>query len=148
VGTAEILRDVRCLAEDLFSKRGFILVDMVLRKDRTGFALNVLADKPHGGISIEDCGALNRVLRQSLEERDFVSGDFTLDVSSPGLDRPLKSKDDFIRFQGRRAVVFLSEAVGGRLEWSGVVGAVSDYAVTIGDNEVPFVKINKAKPVL
>jgi ribosome maturation factor RimP len=92
-----------------------VLVDAAVKQDGAGVAFSLLADKPQGGISLKDCALLNRLLRDELDT-GILSGQYTLEVSSPGLDRPLKTKEDFMRCRDRRAVFFLNDSINGKCE--------------------------------
>jgi len=146
-----IKKEIGELASSLFSGKGFELVEIDVRNSGSGVSFSLLADRPQGGISLDECGMLNRLLKPALEEKGFLAGQYTLEVSSPGLDRPLKQKEDFRRCLGRQAVFFLNCPVSERIEWKGLISKVDEQSVFIdaGDSllEIPLVKINKAKLV-
>ncbi len=128
---------------------GFDLVDIVYRHEGDGFILRVLADKAQGGISMDECAMLNRELGGLLDANDILQGRYTLEVSSPGLDRPLKNARDFRRSSGEEVRCFLNEAINGKLELEGVIKEVLPESVLLDINgqvtEVFFSKINKAR---
>jgi len=111
----------------------------------------LFADRPQGGINLEECALLNRLMRQGLDEKKILNGQYALEVSSPGLDRPLKTKADFIRCLNKQAVFFLNDLINGKLQWQGIIKKVGEAAVFIEqereDLEIPLIKINKAKLV-
>lgn len=112
--------DVAKLVETTLNGLGYELVDL----ERSGRGLlRVLMDKP-AGISIEDCELVsNQLTRLFLVEGvDFDR----LEISSPGLDRPLKKEADFVRFSGQKAQVKLRMPVAGRKNFVGILGAVQD----------------------
>ncbi|MDD5115782.1 MAG: ribosome maturation factor RimP [Candidatus Omnitrophica bacterium] len=141
--------EIKSTAARLFGAHGFLLVDAVVKQDGAGVTFGLLADKPQGGISLEDCASLNRLLRDELDTMGILSGQYTLEVSSPGLDRPLKTKEDFMRCRDRRAVFFLNDSINGKCEWSGLIREVNETSVLICPQgevlEIPLIKINKAK---
>jgi ribosome maturation factor RimP len=143
-------QEITLLINDLFTAQGFVLVDVIFRQDGAGLSLGLLADRPQGGISLEQCGLLNRLVRQALDEKN-IFGEYSLEVSSPGLDRPLKTKEDFTRCLNKQAVFFLNDSVNGKIEWKGVINRVGETAVSIEQAgevlEIPLIKINKAKLV-
>ncbi|MDD5281081.1 MAG: hypothetical protein PHC37_00595 [Candidatus Omnitrophica bacterium] len=145
-------RETGILIRDLLASQGFVLVDFVCRQDGSGLLLSLLVDKPQGGISLRECGLLNRLIRQTLDEKNVFCGQYNLEVSSPGIDRPLKLKEDFIRCLNKQAVFFLNDLVNGKCEWKGVISRVTETAVFIDQTgmvlEIPLIKINKAKLVI
>jgi ribosome maturation factor RimP len=144
----DLEQEISALAKELFAGQGFVLVDFFMRKNSSGFSLNLLADRPQGGITLDECSSLNRLLRQALEERNALPEEYALEVSSPGLDRPLKSKEDFLRFSDKEVTVFLNQPVNGRLELRGLVKGANETSVFINGTEIELTKINKAKPVI
>ena len=148
----ELKQEIGLLAKDLFAAQGFALVDIIIRQDGSGLLLGLFADRPQGGISLEECGFLNRLLRQALDEKNILSGQYSLEVSSPGLDRPLKTKEDFMRCLNKEAVFFLNDLINGKCEWKGIISKVNETAVFIEQAgevlEVSLIKINKAKLVI
>jgi ribosome maturation factor RimP len=112
--------DVAKLVETTVSGLGYELVDM----ERSGRGmLRVFIDKP-GGISVDDCQVVSNQLTRlfMVENVDYER----LEVSSPGLDRPLKKEADFVRFAGEKAQLKLRMPLAGRKNFVGVIGAVSD----------------------
>lgn len=77
------------------------LVDLELKNEGSGFALRIFIDKP-GGITLDDCVAVSREVGAILEVEDPIKSSYRLEVSSPGLDRPLKKREDFERFAGKK----------------------------------------------
>jgi ribosome maturation factor RimP len=143
--------EIGLLAGEIFVSKGFVLVDIISRQDGSGLLFSLLADRPQGGINLDECALLNRLLRQALDEKDILSGQFSLEVSSPGLDRPLAAKADFIRCMNKQAVFFLNGLIGGKCEWQGEISGVNESSVFITRDgevmEIPLIKINKAKLV-
>ncbi|MDH3999393.1 MAG: ribosome maturation factor RimP [Desulfuromonadales bacterium] len=90
------------LVTPILSDLGFELVDMVLRRETTAWALQIFIDKP-GGITLDDCIVVSREVDAILEVEDPIKATYRLEVSSPGLDRPLKKPSDFERFAGQKA---------------------------------------------
>jgi len=147
----ELKDEIASTAAGLFAAQGFILVDIVVRQGAQELSLNLFADRPQGGINLEECALLNRLMRQELDEKKILNGQYALEVSSPGLDRPLQTKADFIRCLNKQAVFFLNDLINGKLQWQGIIKKVGEAAVFIEqereDLEIPLIKINKAKLV-
>jgi ribosome maturation factor RimP len=146
-------QEISLLVKDLLTAQGFVLVDFILRHNGSGLLLGLFVDRPQGGISLGECSLLNRSMRQILDEKNIFSGQqYTLEVSSPGVDRLLKTKEDCMRCLNKEAVFFLNDLAGGKCEWKGLISRVSEAAVFInhagGVLEIPLIKINKAKLVI
>ena len=143
--------EIGLLVKDLFVGQGFALVDIILRLDGAGLSVSLLADRPQGGITLGECALLNRMARQAADEKNIFAGQYSLEVSSPGIDRPLKTKEDFTRCLSKQAVFFLNDLVSGKCEWKGAISRVNEASVFIEQTgevlEIPLIKINKAKLV-
>lgn len=144
--------EIKNLISGFFTGRNIDLIDIFFRYEGKNLILNILADRPEGGITLGDCAALNKGLRDLLAESQIIPADYALEVSSPGLDRPLKSKKDFLRYLGRLAVFFLNDLIEGKCQWEGVIKEAGEASVFIEVAgkvlEIPFNKINKAKLVV
>jgi len=148
----EILAEAnRIIAEDL-AKNNFELVEFAHRYEGRDLVLRLLVDKPQGGITMDECARLNRSLGRLLDEKDIIPVRYILEVSSPGLDRPLKSGKDFTRCLDKQAVFFLNEPIEGKLQVEGRIAVASDASVSIDYPgkvlEIPLTKINRAKLVI
>lgn len=140
------------IAEPFLKAMNVELVELNIGRYKTDLSIRILADKQNGGITIKECSQLNRHMMEALETGLVIDGPYTLEVSSPGLDRPLKSPKDFQRVIGRQARFFLSEPVNGRLEYAGPIRGVHNEGVIIdvrGQSvEIPILKINKARQII
>jgi ribosome maturation factor RimP len=89
--------------------------------------LQVMVERADGGMAIEDCTRLSRALSEVLEAADPIEGDYVLEVSSPGIDRPLTTLDDFSRFAGHEARIELKTDLDGRRRFRGnLIGVEKD----------------------
>jgi len=144
--------ELNLLLKDYLRPLGLILFGLNYRRQGSDLVLRVLVDKPAGGISMGECAALNRHIGTLLDEKGMIRERYILEVSSPGLDRPLKSKDDFLCSLNKKARFFLNSRVNGKLEWEGSINQVGEESVSISVKgyviEVPFSEINKAKLVI
>lgn len=104
---------------------GFDLVRVVVMKvaGRT-LTLQILAERPDGTMTIDDCAELSRALAAVLDDRDPVQGAYNLEISSPGIDRPLLKPRDFERFAGREARLEVRTAIAGQRRFKGVLGGL------------------------
>lgn len=149
----ELLAKIRPLCVTYLERGGYVLVDMRFYRAQGGaLILEILADRARGGIRLDECVVLNRELGDLLEENNLVADHYTLEVSSPGLDRPLASLQDFIRNQGKEIRVFLKQPVEDKVEYQGVIAAVTAEGLTLTTKTrtivLPFDKVNRAKQVI
>jgi ribosome maturation factor RimP len=119
--------------------------------------LQILAERPDGQMDVEDCAKLSRALSEVLEAADPISEEYVLEVSSPGIDRPLTAPEDFARFAGHDARVELVRGIDGRRRFKGLLISLEGADVVMnvtdageGDHQVrfPFDDIAEAKLVL
>jgi len=116
--------------------------------------LQVMAERPDKSMSAEDCATLSRALSQMLDEKDPIPGRYRLEVSSPGIDRPLVRLSDYFDWQGYEAKIELDRMVEGRKKLKGVIGGVEDGKVVFdieGEADaalIPFDWIKSAKLTL
>jgi ribosome maturation factor RimP len=119
------LEQIRAIAERVAASRGLEVWDIQSRRERTGHVLRVFIDRPGASatpddsVSIEDCEQVTREMSAILDVEDPLPFAYTLEVSSPGLDRPLRGRTDYERFAGRRAKSVVSEAVDNQKAFEG-----------------------------
>lgn len=142
-----IVSTVTEMAEAIAESLGLEIVDVEYVKEGQGYFLRVFIDKP-GGVGLDDCEALSRILSDRLDEVDPIPGSYSLEVSSPGLERPLKKPADFQRFSGQKVKVRTYAPIDGRKNWTGMLLGFSDGEVQLDvDGEptaIPFDSIAKA----
>ena len=138
---------IRQLVEPMLTAVATELVELILHRHGGQVLVRLLVDKV-GGVTIQDCARLNQLIGQALEAANVIEEPYTLEVSSPGLDRPLVSKRDFERAIGEELEVELREAVGSSAHVKGSLLAVQQEAVVIttpaGNVVVPFGQIRRA----
>lgn len=105
---SKITKIVEKLVEPILEKYGFDLVDVEFKKEGKSHFLRVYIDKP-GGITLDDCQIVSEELSNKLDIEDPIPFSYYLEVSSPGVDRPLLSDKDFIRNKGRVVEVYLKQ---------------------------------------
>jgi ribosome maturation factor RimP len=127
-------------------------VELIYRYEGRNLILRILADKPQGGITLDECAHLNNEISAILDEKNILQERYILEVSSPGMDRPLKTKSDFLRCIDRRVRFFFKEPIDGRIELEGLIMEVREDSVYADTGEkrveVPLSKVAKAKQVL
>jgi ribosome maturation factor RimP len=100
MATTDVVSRVTELAAPLLASLGLELVDIEYKREGRAMVLRLFIDR-EGGITLDDCAAVSRELSEILDVEDFITVYYTLEVSSPGLNRPLKKAADFQRYQGR-----------------------------------------------
>ncbi len=137
------------IIEPVIRFRKLELVDVVFFKGSSRGVLKVTIDHDLG-VGIDDCTAVSREISALLDVEDIVPGSYALEVSSPGLDRPLKSLEDFMRFAGKVAKVTMAEPVSDKRSIVGRILRVEGESVVLESDgdiaiAVPFNKIKKAR---
>lgn len=118
------------LLEPVLEKNQFELVDVEYVKEGGSWYLRAYIDKP-GGITVDDCEIVNRALGDLLDEHDFIEESYILEVSSPGLGRPLKKERDFVRSMGEEVEIRTYRMVNKQKEFRGILKAYDKETVTI-----------------
>ena len=119
------LEHIRAIAERVAASRGLTVWEIQSRRESSGHVVRVFVDRPgpaataEDSVSIEDCEQVNREMSTILDVEDPLPFAYTLEVSSPGLDRPLRGENDYRRFAGRLAKVVVSEAVDNQKAFEG-----------------------------
>lgn len=145
---AKIHERVAELAAPLAKKLNLELVDIEYVKEGSQMVLRVYIDRD-GGIRLEDCEALNRVLSDELDRVDPIEESYLLEISSPGIERPLKKELDFIRFAGSAAQVKLYSPLNGQKSFTGTLRGFENEEILLEDEakkliRIPFSKVAKA----
>lgn len=113
---------------------GFELVRLRYMSGARKSTLQIMAEKPDGTMEVEDCATLSRALSAALDVEDPIQGVYALEVSSPGIDRPLTRLKDFERFDGWEAKIETNELIDGRKRFRGRLAGVEDGEILI---EIP-----------
>ena len=146
---------VAALIEPVLESMGFRLVRVKL----TGTTLQIMGERPDGTFSIDDCEQFSRAISPMLDVADIVSTKYQLEISSPGIDRPLVRQEDFERWAGHEVRIEMANPVAGRKRFKGNLEGVTDGEVRLfienpaGGSEplligVPFADIGEAKLTL
>jgi len=124
------------------------LIEAQFRREGHGWVLRLIIDT-EAGVTLDDCARVSREAGNLLEIEELITYPYHLEVSSPGLDRPLRNEKDFRRFVGRLAKVKTSEAINGQQVFIGRLGPVNDDAIAMtieqGEVVIPFALIAKAR---
>jgi ribosome maturation factor RimP len=133
----EPLEHIRAIAARVAAERGLEVWDVQSRREAIGHVVRVMIDRPgpaatpEESVSIEDCEQVNREISTILDVEDPLPFSYTLEVSSPGLDRPLRGEPDYRRFAGRLAKVVVREAVDNQKAFEGRLRGVDGDAVML-----------------
>ncbi len=133
----EPLAQIRAIAERVTASRGLSVWDVQSRREAVGHVVRVVIDRPgpantpEESVSIEDCEQVNREISTMLDVEDPLPFAYTLEVSSPGLDRPLRDVADYARFTGRLAKVVVREAVDNQKAFEGRLRGVDGEDVVL-----------------
>ena len=137
------------LAKPLAQTQGLEIIDIEFRSEgsRGGRVLRLYLDK-YGGPNMDELSQVSRELSGLLDEQDFVEGAYTLEVSSPGINRPLKLPEHFRRFLGKRVRVRTRELIQGRRSFLGPLLEVFPDKIALNQDgariEIPFALIEKS----
>lgn len=125
------------IVQPVFEDSGLELVDVTYTKEGNGWYLRIFIDKP-GGVGIEDCQSISRELDKILDDKDPIPHSYTMEVSSPGLDRPLKKPADYDRFSGSLANITTYAPFEGKKDFHGrLVGLRgSDVVLVVKGSEI------------
>ena len=133
-GVVELVREV---AARVAGTHGLEIFDVQFRREAGGMVLRVRIDRPGPAasaeecVSVEDCAHVSRDLSAVLDVEELIPTAYTLEVSSPGLDRPLRHADDYRRFTGRCAKLVVRPAVDGQTFFRGRIGGVEVSGVLV-----------------
>ena len=138
---ADRLGEIRSIAERVARSHGLDLFDLQFRRESIGWVLRIVIDRlppqagaePGDSVTVSDCETVSRDVSAILDVEATFDHAYTLEVSSPGLDRPLRHLGDFVRFVGRRARIVTSEPVDGQRFVAGRIAAVRDRTIVIED---------------
>ena len=137
------------LATQIADGEAMEVVDVELRREgsRAGRVLRLYLDK-EGGPNVDDLGRVSRQLSELLDAHDIVEGSYTLEVSSPGINRPLTKPDHFQRFIGKRVRIRTGDMIDGRRSFLGILNEVSGDTIRIEVEgkpyQIPFSMIEKS----
>jgi len=141
---------VRSAALRVTGDRGFELVEVEVKRAQGGQIVRLYVDKP-GGIGLDDLQSVSEEVSAILDAEDPIEGRYTLEVSSPGLDRPLRSEEDYRRFAGRLARLSSYEPLDGHRHWTGRIVSCEKGVVTLdlgkdgGETRVPLSKVSHGR---
>jgi ribosome maturation factor RimP len=145
-------KEIERLIAPSVDELGYELVRVQLQGGRKA-TLQIMAERrDRRAMMVEDCARISRAISVRLDETDPIASEYTLEVSSPGIDRPLMKIDDYIRFAGHEAKLELDAPAAGRKRLQGVIAATGNGIISVElateTVEVPFDVIRQAKLIL
>jgi ribosome maturation factor RimP len=146
--SSAIVSKIEAIAGRVAEPAGIEIVDIELKGGGRNRFLRISIDKPEG-ITHADCEMISQEVGTILDVEDVVPGSYTLEVSSPGVERKLKNIKDFERFTGKKIKAILREPVENSRRWEGTLAAVADGLITLETAEgrkiqFPFDQVEKA----
>ena len=138
---------VRAIADPIISDEGMELVDVEYRRESKGWVLRLYLDKD-GGVTLDDCTRISQEVGRSLDVEDFIQIPYTLEVSSPGLTRPLKTEKDFMKYRNSLIKVKTLDPIQNRRQFKGRLLGVSANQIEMeaegGIFQIPLSNVVKA----
>ena len=149
MGRKEVLREIKGIANSIANDLDFELVDLEYVKENGRYFLRTYIHKD-GGVNLDDCQKMSEALGEKLDKDDPIKEAYYLEVSSPGLDRPLKTDRDLERNLGKDIEINLYSPFGGNKSYEGTLTDFSDRNINIENYnhnlvEIPREKISKIK---
>ena len=151
IANAAMDRRIAEIISPVIEDMGFELVRVRLMAGKKT-TLQVMADRPSGGIEVDDCADISNAISAILDVEDPILDEYTLEVSSPGIDRPLTRLKDFDMYEGYEAKLETSDLIDGRRRFKGMLAGIEDDEVLINVEEgalgLKFEWLSEAKLVL
>ncbi|KMP11644.1 ribosome maturation factor RimP [Candidatus Nitromaritima sp. SCGC AAA799-C22] len=151
MGKPSIHQAIAELVEPVVSEEKIELVDVEYQKVGKTWTLRVYIDKAQG-VTVDDCQRMSRQIEDLIEVHEVISNPYVLEVSSPGLDRPLKNEQDFVRNKGKRIQVKTFSPINDKKQRMGTVKDFKEGILFLEDVdgilEIPLASIAQAKPVI
>lgn len=142
-----LLQEVRQVVEPILESQGLELVDLEYQRESRGWVLRIYLDR-EGGVSLDDCAGVSHEVGAVLEVKDLIPSAYILEVSSPGLTRPLKKPEDFNKFRNQMVKIKLYEPLDGRKNFKGTLLGLEGDRVRVEVEqqvyELPLQRIAKA----
>lgn len=126
----EIVDRLRAIVDPILSEEGMELVDLEYRRESRGWVLRLYLDK-EGGVTLDDCTRVSQEVGRILDVEDFIQTPYTLEVSSPGLSRRLKTEKDFMKYRGHLIKVKTFDSIENRRQFKGRLLRISENKLEI-----------------
>ena len=143
MGKAPVTQSVIELIEPGLLAKGIELVDVEFKKEGKNWVLRIFIDK-EGGVTLEDCQKISRLAGDLIEVEEVIEPAYTMEVSSPGLNRVLKKEKDFIRFSGKKIGVQCHAPLNGRKKFAGILKDFKNQSIHLEvDGQLQIIPINR-----
>jgi ribosome maturation factor RimP len=143
----EIVKRVRAMIDPILLQEGLELADIEYRKESKGWVLRLYLDK-EGGVTLDDCTQVSQEVGRNLDIEDFIQAPYTLEVSSPGLTRSLKTEKDFIKHCNQLVKVKTFDSIENRRNFKGRLLRISENKIEIETDgrifQIPLDNVEKA----
>ena len=144
----KMLEKVDQVVTPLITSLGLELIEREFGSQHGQFVLRLYIDRPEGGITIDDCERVSKTVEDPLESAGIIPRQYTLEVSSPGVDRPLRRPQDFERFIGSRVVIKMKKQVEGSRNFTGLIKGYKEGIILLSvdgqDCSIPLKLLSKA----
>jgi len=148
MGKGSVTETIEELVTPVINENRLELVDIEYKKEGKNWILRIFIDK-EGGVTVDDCTRVSRHIEDLIEVEEAVPSSYVLEVSSPGLDRPLKKEKDFLRFKGKRAHVTTFTPIQQQKSFKGTIRDFQEDVLFLDIDsqpvEIPKNQIAKAK---
>lgn len=147
-------RKIAALAQPVIEDLGFALVAVRMTGENRACTVQIMAENPATQrLGLEDCTKISKALSAVMDVEDPVQGHYRLEISSPGIDRPLVRPEDFARYAGFEVKIELDVPLEGQKRFRGMLGGIENGLIALdvegkGKVELPFESVHKAKLVL
>ena len=149
--TEALIARLTTMLEPVVVDQELELVELQFRREPAGWVLRLIIDGPQG-ISLDDCSRVSREVGHLLEVEDPIEWPYRLEVSSPGLDRPLKRERDYLRCLGKKAKIVTKAPIAGGSHFVGVLRGFADGVITVEAEQglvaIPFAEVQRARLVI
>ena len=143
MGKAPVTQSVIELIEPGLLAKGLELVDVEFKKEGKNWVLRVFIDK-EGGVTLEDCQKISSLVGDLIEVEEVIEPAYTMEVSSPGLNRVLKKEKDFIKFSGKKICVQCHAPLNGRKKFTGILKDFKNQSIHLEvDGQLQTISINR-----
>ena len=145
----DVTMAVENLVKPLVESEKMELVDVEYKMEQGSWVLRLYIDKP-GGVTVDDCSDVSTELGMLLDVKDIITHAYNLEVSSPGLDRPLTKEKDFLKYTGKKVRIKTKQPISGRRNFSAILDGFSEGKIFLFDSEgkkweIPFDSVEKAR---
>lgn len=128
---AELVKKIEALIQPTLHSMGFEMVQVKLMEGNKSRLLQIMAERPDGSMSLDDCADISQQVGAILDVEDIMPGEYRLEVSSPGIDRPLVKLADYEKYIGHAAKIEMTLPVNGRKRYTGVLKTIIGDVLTI-----------------